>query len=213
MKGETAAMKKIFAMVLALLMCFACAAEGADPIEPMAFETYAQSFAELTGEEWKSHIIEQIMTIKTEDGVTVSTCLSEGCIDCISVEFPCDQANDSVRAAIENLGWFSAEAIEQIFALTDDAQLEIEDCVVYRVHGENRDAFSICRMEDAENVVWQPIHGGEKLHTKIECSGMDVSRMITVEAAMLTNWEMCKRCDQPEDASETEQSAETAAEE
>ena len=126
--------------------------------------------------------------------MSVSTCLSDEYVKCISVEFPCDQAIDSVRLAIEKLGWLSYEAIEQMLALADDATLVVEDYTIYRVHGENRDAFSICRTEDLEEMVWQPVHGGEKLHKEIECSGMDVSRMITAEAAQLTGWEECQRC-------------------
>ena len=188
-------MKRMLAAVLALLVCFSCAAaEENSEFSPTEFETYAQDVEELTEEVWEADVIELIQRIEPEDGVTISACLSQGCVECLSVEFPCDQLLDSVRAAIENLNWFSDEAIEQILALTDDAQLEIEGCMVYRVHGENRDAFSVCRAEDVENIVWQPIHGGKKLHAKVECSGMDVSRMITAEAAQLTNWEKCKRC-------------------
>lgn len=192
-------MKKLLAAFFALMMCFGCAAEGIEEIDRLPFETYAQSFTELTEEAWETDDIELIQKLSPEDGVTVSACLSQSDLICITVEFPCDQITDSVRAAIENLGWLSFEAVEQALAMTDDAQLEIEGCVVYRVHGENRDAYSICRAEDAENVVWQPIHGGEKLHTEIECSGMDVSRMITVEAAQLIGWENCKRCDAPDE--------------
>ena len=199
-------MKKMLAAILALMMCFACAsAEEAGLVERTAFEVYAASFAELTDEEWKQDDIEQIRMLSPEDGVTVSACVSEGGLVCITVEFPCDQVTDCVRAAIVNLGWLSEEAIEQLLVLEDDAELEVEDCTVYRVHGENRDAFSICRTEDIEDMIWQPIHGGEKLHTKIECSGMDVSRMLTQEAAALTGWEACKRCGISEEpAEETE---------
>ena len=195
-------MKKMLALVLALMMCFGCSAEGMEEMLFTAFENYAQSFAEFTDEEWKADDVEQIRVISPEDGVTVSACLSEGYVKCISVEFPCDQILESVRAAIEDLGWLSYEAIEQMLALTDDATLVVEDYTIYRVHGENRDAFSICRTEDLEQMVWQPIHGGSKLHAEIECSGMDVSRMITAEAAQLTGWDECKRC--MDDGQETE---------
>lgn len=195
-------MKKLLAAILALMLCCSCFAEGMEEILFTAFEDYAQAFAELTEEVWKADDIEQIQVISPEDGVTVSVCLSEDYVKCISVEFPCDQILDSVRTAVEKLGWLSYEAIEQMLALADDATLVIEDYTIYRVHGENRDAFNICRTEDAEDMVWQPIHGGEKLHAEIECSGMDVSRMLTAEAAQLTGWEECKRC--MEDEAETE---------
>ena len=202
-------MKKLFAAVLAMLMlCPAVMAENlpetVGEIPVTSFETYSRSFAELTEEKWEPDIIELIQVLKPEDGVTISVCLEAQNVVCATVEFSCDQVTGSVRAAIENLGWLSEEAIEQVFALEDnDAQLEIEDCLVWRVHGENRDCFSICRAADGERIVWQPIHGGEKLHKKIECSGMDVSRMLTDEAAMFTNWLNCKRCNAPEETEET----------
>ena len=187
-------MKRILAIVLALLMCCTCFAEGMEEVLLTVFEDYTEAFAELTDEKWKADDIEQIQVLSPEDGVTISACLSEEYVKCISVEFPCDQILDCVRAAIENLGWLSDDAVGQMLVLQEDAVLVIEGYTIYRVHGEKRDAFSICRTEDFEEMVWQPIHGGEKLHIQIECSGMDVSRMITSEAAQLTGWEECKRC-------------------
>lgn len=184
-------MKKLLAVILALMLCLVCAAEE---MEPVAFETYSQSLQEFTEEVWKADDIEQIQTLAPEDGVMISVCLEAQNVACITVEFLCEQVTDSVRAAVENLGWLSEDAIEQVFALADDAQLEVEDCVVYRVHGEKRDALSICRAADVQDMLWQPIHGGKKLHTRLECSGMDCSRMITEEAAVLINWEKCKSC-------------------
>ncbi len=194
-------MKRMLAVILILMMCCACAAESIAEIPSVSFQAYSQSFVGLTEEIWKADDVELIQMISPEEGVTVSACLSTADVAALTVEFPCDQITDSVRAAIANLGWLSVEAIEQVMALEDDAQLEIEGCIVYRVHGENRDAFSICPAEMVGGMVWQPIHGGKKLHTEIECSGMDVSRMITEEAAELTGWEDCKRCDLEEDAS------------
>lgn len=197
-------MKKMLAVMLLMMMCCACTAESIAEIPSVSFETYSQSFAGLTEEEWKADEVELIQMISPEEGVTVSACLSAADVAALTVEFPCDQITDSVRAAIANLGWLSVEAIEQVMTLEDDARLEIEGCIVYRVHGENRDAFSICPAEMVGGMVWQPIHGGKKLHMEIECSGMDVSRMITADAAELTGWEDCKRCDvEEEDAQET----------
>jgi len=188
-------MKKLLVLALAMLMLLVCAhAEEIAEIAVTVFDDYAQSFAEFTEKEWKADESGLIHVISPEEGVTVSVCLAQENVACISVEFPCDMPADCVRTAIENLGWLSDEAIEQMFALTDDAQLEAEGFAIYRVHGENRDAFSICPADEIENMVWQPIHGGEKLHTEVECSGMDVARMITAEAAQLTGWENCKHC-------------------
>ena len=186
-------MKRILAAVLAMLLL--CAGAMAEEI---AFETYAQSFAELTEEVWAADGIELIQTLAPADGVTVSVCLEGENVAAITVEFPCGEIGDAVRAAVGNLGLLSESALEQVFAMEEGATLEVEDCMVYRVHGKNRDAFGLCAAEDAEEMVWQPIHGGEKLHSEYGCSGMDVARMITAEAAQLTGWENCKRCHEAE---------------
>lgn len=183
-------MKRIFAAVLGLMMiCSGAAAE-----EAISFEVYAQSFSEITEEVWEADGAELIRTLAPEESVTVSACLEGEGVAAVTAEYPCGQITDAVRAAIKNLGWLSAEAVEQVLAMEEGASLELEGCMVWHIHGKTRDAFSICRTEDAGEMVWQPIHGGEKLHSKPRCSGMDVSRLITEEAAEFTGWENCGVC-------------------
>ena len=196
-------MKKLLAAALAALMLAACALAEGESVQT-AFEEYENSFAGLTEEVWEADVIEQIRMLAPEEGVNISVCLDAQNVACATVEFLCGQVTDSVRAAIGNLGWLSEEALAQVFALEEDAQLEIEGCAVYRVHGENRDAISICRIENAEDILWQPIHGGRKIHDTPRCSGMDVSRMITVSAAMLTNWEDCGTCRAADEAADAQ---------
>lgn len=183
-------MKRIFAAVLALMMI----CSGAMAEEALSFEVYAQSFSELTEEVWEAGEAEMIQTLAPEESVTVSACLEGGEIAAVTVEFPCGTPSEAVRAAIGNLGWLSTEGLEQAFAMEENTSAEIGDFSVWRIHGKTRDAISICRTEDAGEMVWQPIHGGEKLHSKSRCSGMDVSRLITEEAAELTGWENCGVC-------------------
>ena len=65
-------MKRMLAAVLALLVCFGCAAaEENSEFSPTEFETYAQAVEELTEEVWEADVIELIQRIEPEDGVTM----------------------------------------------------------------------------------------------------------------------------------------------
>lgn len=184
-------MKRILTAMLALVMLFAAAAaEEAGP----SFEAYAQTFAQMTEEAWETDGADSILKIALSETVTVSVCLSEGSVAAVTAEVACGEFPEEVRAMIENLGWLGEEELEQAFAVAEGETAQIGSCTVYRVHGESRDAVSICRTADAENMLWQPIHGGKKIHDTPRCSGMDVSRMITAEAAALTGWEDCGTC-------------------
>lgn len=188
-------MKRIFAAVLAVLMLMTGAL--AEETMVLTFGAYAQSFAVLTeesGAEWEADGIDQLQMLAAAENVNVSACLVGENIAAVTVEFLCGNVDENVRAAVENLGWLSAEAVDQVVSMEEGAVLEAEGCTVYRVHGENRDAFSICRTENVGNMLWQPIHGGKKIHDTPRCSGMDVSRMITAEAAELIGWENCGTC-------------------
>lgn len=183
-------MKRIFAAILAmLLLCGGALAE-----ELLSFDTYSQTFASLSGETWKEDGAASIQTIRPEDGVTVSVCLDGQDVAALTVEFPSQNPTETVWSAIEHLGWLSESAMDQLKALQDDETAEIEGFQVVRIHGESRDAYCICSVECYAGVVWQPIHGGKKLHSKCECSGMDVARMLTEEAAAQTGWENCQKC-------------------
>lgn len=182
-------MKKLFVALLGLL--FLCTATLAEEI---SFEVYAQSFAELTEAAWEADGAQQIQMLEADGSVTVSACLEGESLAALTVEYPAGQMTDMVKQALENLGWLSAESLEIVYAMEADTSQELEDCSVCLIHGELRYAVSICRAEDAERMVWQPIHGGERIHDKPRCSGMDVSRMITETAAQAVGWEDCGHC-------------------
>lgn len=180
---------KLFAVLLAALMSGACAAAE----EPEClFETYVQAVS--ADAQWETDGAEQIRMLGTDEGVTVSACLEGENVAALTVEYPAGQIPDMAKRFIENLGWLSAESLEAVYVMEADTSGELEGCSVRLVHGELRDAVSICRAEDVEGMVWQPIHGGARIHDKPRCSGMDVSRMITVEAAQAVGWEDCGHC-------------------
>lgn len=183
-------MKRIFAAILAMLLLYT----GALAEELLSFDAYSQAVISQGGEEWKTDGAEPIRTIQPEDGVTVSVCLDGQSVAALTVEFPCENPTEIVWSVIENLGWLSEDEMEQLKNMQDDETAEFENFQVVRIHGESRDAYCICPAEYYENAVWQPIHGGKKLHSKCECSGMDVARMLTEEAAGQTGWENCQKC-------------------
>jgi len=177
----------------ALLMSLTALAEEGGDVNPLSFDDYVLTAA-FADAEWEADGTDLIRVVSPEEGVTVSVCLNGENIAAVTVEYPVGQPTDSAVMAIEGLGWLSPQMVENVFAQQAQEMIEAECFNVCRVVGEMREAVSICRAEDAENMVWQPIHGGARIHDKPRCSGMDVSRMITEEAAQAVGWENCGRC-------------------
>ena len=63
-----------------------------------------------------------------------------------------------------------------------------------KIEGETRSAVWLCPEAERDALVWQPVHGGTKYHAKSSCSGMDVPRLVTVEAAEAAGFAPCGRC-------------------
>lgn len=183
--------KRFFGLALALVMMLSSAlAESA--VQMISFESYAQTLS--ADAQWESDGAEQIQILALDGEVTVSVCLTGENVAALTVEYPLGQTPENARRAIESLGWLNAETLDALLAQTGEEAQEMDGCSVYRVTGKHREAVSICRMEDAERMVWQPIHGGERIHNSPRCSNMDVSRMITEEAAAVLQWQSCGNC-------------------
>ena len=179
-------------MALAFLLLMSMPAR-AEEIFPLPFEDFVQRAA-FADANWEADGTELIRMLSPEEGVTVSVCLKGENIAAITAEYPIGQPTDSVRNALEALAWLDAQTIENAFSQTSEEMIEADGFIVCRVEGELREAVSICRAEDAEQMVWQPIHGGARIHNKPRCSGMDAARMITEEAAADTGWQNCGKC-------------------
>lgn len=183
-------MKRLFAMLLAALMlCGSALAEGMIP-----FDDYVEVLSEFTDEAWSQDGAELLWVLEPEEGVTISVCLEDGRVAALTAEFPCADAPDAVWMALDALGILDGGALEQIAEMAEDSEAELDGCRVLRLHGRQRDAFCVCTAEDAGNMLWQPIHGGSKLHDDPACSGMDAARMITEETAEALGWEDCEKC-------------------
>lgn len=183
-------MRRLFAVLLAALMlCGSALAEGMIP-----FDDYVKALSDFTDELWSQDGAELLWVLEPEEGVTIGVCLEDGRVAALTAEFPCGDAPDAVWMALDALGCLDGEALEQIAEMAEDSEAELDGSRVLRLHGGQRDAFCVCAAEDAGNMLWQPIHGGSKLHDKPACSGMDAARMITEEAAEALGWEDCKKC-------------------
>lgn len=158
--------RKILGLVLALVMLASGVLAESD-VQAIPFESYAQ--AVVTDAQWESDGVEQIQMLSMDGEVTVSACLMDGNVAALTVEYPMGEQPESARQAIESLGWLEAEDLDAAFALTSEDMQEMNGFGVYHVVGKNREAVSICRVEDAEHMVWQPIHGGERIHNEHGC--------------------------------------------
>lgn len=181
------------AIAVLLLMLLPCVPVLAEAPSEISFETYVQSTAFADGT-WETDGTELIRMISPERDVTVSVCLEGEMIAAITVEYLIGAPTDSVRTAIESLGWISGQTLEAAFSQQPEIVTEDGEFSVCRIEGELREGISVFRSEDAKEMVWQPIHGGARIHNKPRCSGMDVSRMITETAAELTGWQNCGKC-------------------
>lgn len=47
---------------------------------------------------------------------------------------------------------------------------------------------------ETKNLVWIPLHGGVKYHSRSNCTNMLEPRQIPVECAVLLEFDACKRC-------------------
>lgn len=182
-------LKRLIVGLLVLVVCASPAlAEGL-----LAFEEYAANLSALTDEEWTDEGLIRVLTL--EDEITVSVCLEGAEVAAITVEaLQGGSLADVGRAALEATGRLSEEALLALSEIPEDGSAALDGCMVYYLVGKSRECYAICGGEAATELVWQPVHGGEKLHVNPVCSGMDVARLITLEAAELLGYTPCARC-------------------
>lgn len=181
--------KRIFALALAMLIC-ACAALAEGMI---GFDEYARNLSALTDEAWSGS--GSVRVLDLGDELTVSVCLTGDRVTAVTVESALDGDAEAVaEAALDALGCLSPEAIAVLAELGGDGQANGDGCVFGKLEGERRMGFYAALEEDFADLVWQSVHGGSKYHAKPGCSGMDVARLVTREAAADMGYEPCGRC-------------------
>jgi len=181
-------MKKLIAMLLALMLTAvpALAAGLTD------FETWADDLQGIYGSEWKEDGV--VRMLKAGENVAVSACLSGENVAAVTIEAPKgENLREVAYAALAALGGLSGGTL---FALNDleETELALDDCIIGHLAGETRECIYIAPEEIFEDLVWEPVHGGDQLHVKPGCSGMDVPRLITAEAAAQTGYDDCDHC-------------------
>lgn len=181
-------MKRLAAMVLVLMLCAAsAAAEGL-----ASFENYADILGKVYDAEWKED--GDVRILKTGENTTVSACLSGKDVTAVTVEaMKGTDLRDVAYAALAALGKPDSEVLFAIHDL-ENAELTLDGCVVGHLSGESRECIYIAAEEDFASLIWEPVHGGDQLHARPGCSGMDVPRLITAVAGALTGYDPCDHC-------------------
>lgn len=184
-------LKRIVLLALALML-WACAALGEGLID---FDTYANRLTGLSEEEWTVDGAPEIRLLRLSETLTLSVCLSEDRVAAVTVEALQDQDfADAASAALDALGCLDDEVLEALSELDDGGQAISGGCVFGRVDGERRTVVYAAAEEDFDELVWQSVHGGSKYHARMRCSGMDVPRLVTRQAAQNAEYEPCGRC-------------------
>lgn len=185
-------MKRVWALVLAMIL----AAAGSAVAEGMiGFEEFAENVSALCDGEWKEAGCGDILVMEIEEDVTVSVCLMGKRVGAVTVETLIDgPLDDMAYAVLGALECVDEDALEALGELEDGGEMNADGCVVGRLEGGLRASVYAALEEDFEELVWQSAHGGEKYHDMPACSGMDVSRLVTREAARKAGFEPCGRC-------------------
>lgn len=184
--------KKYIASLLLVVMFLSCAALGEGMI---SFDRYAASLSALTDAQWQEDGCADILSLSADDSFTIGVCLSRGEVVAVTVEtLQGGELNDIAYAALEALGCLDEDALAVLTELDDGAQAVSGDCVFGRLAGEKREGIYVCAEADYDQLVWQPVHGGEKYHRLPTCAGMDVPRLVTREAAVEAGYDPCGKC-------------------
>lgn len=178
-------------ILVALLLCaFAASAEEA----PVSFDAYAGALEAQAGTAWKEDGSAELQTLAL-GGVSVYACLRGEVLVALTVESPREgDFGEDVRAALEPLGWFDEAALSSLFEMSAGSEAVANGYAYGKIEGETRSAVWLCPEAERDALVWQPVHGGTKYHAKSSCSGMDVPRLVTVEAAEAAGFAPCGRC-------------------
>ena len=182
-------LKRYMVLLLAVLLWISpVLAEGMLP-----FDDYAAGLPVPAEAEWQDEGLVRVLSL--EDGTTISVCLDGGDVAAVTVEaLKGEGFCVSARGMLEAAGLFSEESLEQAWQIAVNSSAVLDGVVVYHLAGEMREAYAFCAEEALEEMVWQPVHGGSKLHNSPICSGMDTARMVTSEAARALDYEPCDKC-------------------
>ena len=183
-------MKRIFALMAALwIMISAAAAE-----EIRSFEETAAALVAVTEAEWETEN-EWIRVLTLDSGATVSVCLDGEKVVALTVESMLENgAQEDAQAVFAAAGLLAEEGLAGLAEIEEDADAEMDGYRIWHLTGEQRECYAICAAEAAEELVWQPVHGGKRMHVSSVCSGMDVARLVTMDYMDSLGCEPCGTC-------------------
>ena len=181
-------LKRIFCALLAMLLLTGAALGES----LMPFADYAAALDAPADAEWTAD--GDMRTLELSDEVAISVCLEDENVMAITVEAPIGSVMDAGSAALRALGTLTDAEIAELLAMTEAGSAENDAYIFWRLKGKNREGIAVCATEDEPNLYWIPVHGGKKYHRKPDCSGMDVARLVTEEAAKDADFEPCMRC-------------------
>lgn len=177
------------------LLVFCMTVSGALAEGLLPFEDCSNALATVTLGEWTDE--DAFFRILTLDAnTTLSACLDDAQnVAALTLEGAADGAlAQTALAVLEALNLLGEETLASIPEIAASDSLTADGYTIYHLSGRTREGYAICLENSADALVWQPVHGGKKQHAKADCSGMDVARLITAEAAEALGYDPCGRC-------------------
>ena len=191
--------RSLFLILLILLLSFrALAAPLPD------FESFASAAGNPEG--WKVYRTDQIRVLRLREGGALACCLRDGELAALTVETDrrspegtegtedTEAEEAPVRMALAALGCFEEGEIDGILGLPAGGSGTFSGITALKLSGRNRWGVCLCREQDFGEMRFIAVHGGVRIHRRWNCSGMDVVRMVTPEAAAQTGLEACALC-------------------
>ena len=183
-------MKRLLAWILLLLLC-ACAA--AEDLGALSDYLAVADVSALGADEWTEAAGGRVLSVSPSADAMVSLCAEGGRLLAISVTAPKgDTCEELARLALLPGGWIDAAALDAMLEKGEGGAAD--GALLTLLQGELREGIYLCAEGALDGLYWQPLHGGEDRHKSPRCSGMDVPRLISPQAADALGLPPCDKC-------------------
>lgn len=184
-------MKRWLAWVLLLLIL--CASAAAEDLGALSDYLAAADVSALGASAWTEEAGGRVLSVSPSADAMVSLCAEGGRLVAISVTAPKgDLCEKLARLALLPGGWIDEAALDAMLEKGEGGAAG--DALLTLVQGELREGVYLCAKGEMDDLYWQPLHGGKDRHKSLNCSGMDVPRLITGAAADALNLPPCEKC-------------------
>lgn len=180
-------MKRIAMLSLVLMLFAAALAEGLGTPQG-----YLDAFG---GVGWTSEADGRVMSLEVWDDAVVTLCARDGALLAVSVTAPrTERFEDLAEAALRDTGLVPARPLAAILA--DGAAQALDGARLVSLTGDLRRGLYLYSdtLRPGAELYWLPMHGGRRRHINPSCSGMDVPRLVSAEAADALGFDPCGRC-------------------